>query len=319
MRNILVVVDSKRLQGAALARAAALSQRTGARLQVLMPVFELSIHASAELVDTEVQRLARQQYLDEHEAILAPCVAQLQAQGLDAGGEVVWSRKPYEAVIVRALDLGADLVVAELVRESFLRRWSAVRTAEWRLARFCPVPLMLVQEGAAPLPRRVTAAVDPVHPQARAGELDDRVLEQARALATLSGASLDVAHVFAYAPHARARSAKMKQWIDALREEDAAACMRFAQRHGIAPDAIARLEGEPVEALVQHCGDPGDLLVIGSQYRRGMDRMLLGSHAEPLISQAGCDLLLVRPDGLAADLEPEFIEYRGRFEADTLA
>ena len=300
---ILVVVDPAMHLTAGVRRAVELGRRSGARLHLLMTAFDSRIDATAELVDPEVERLARQQYIDVRLKWLGEYTAGLVGQGLRASCEVTWARKEYEAVIGKVLEGGADLVVKDLRRDLVLRRWSTIRTSDWRLARLCPVPLMLVQEDAPLLPSRVAAAVDPSHPGVRPADLDDRVVGAALPLAMTCGASLDLLHVFPYQRGNEGMAAKMDALIEELRRDDRLAFNRFADRHGVAPEQRLLLGGDMVAETLRHVETAGiDLLVIGSQYVSGFDRLLLGSNAEALVGQAACDLLIVRPGDFMPEL-----------------
>ncbi len=300
---ILVAVDPAMRPTAATRRALEIARRAKSRVHLCMPVFDVRIDATAELVHPEVERLAREQYIETRMRWLAAWSAELVEQGVDTSCEVIWAKAAHEALLARVIEMSPDLVVKDLVRESFLRRWSVVRSAESRLARLCPAPLMLVQEDAPAMPARIGVAVDPTHPHARPSELDDAVVKAALPLAMLANAPLDLMHVF---PHRRAsegRSATLDAKIEDLRREDADAFAKFAARYSVPPDRRSLLSGEPAEELLRHAEEKRlGLLVIGSQYLTAVDRFLLGSTAESLISQSPCDLLLVRPTGFRDEL-----------------
>lgn len=303
-QQILALVDPSMHQTAATRRAVELARRCGARLHLLMVAFDERIDATAELVDPEIANLARARYIDERLHWLAEWSVELTAQELRVTCEVQWAKSLHDAVIAKVLEIKPDLVVGDLHRESFLRRWSVIRSSDWRLARLCPAPLMLVHPDAAILPALVAAAVDPSHPQARAAGLDERVVQIALPIAMAAGAPIELVHVF---PHHRQNdrlSAKMDELIEQLRAEDRAGYWTFADQHSVPTESRVLLDGDPVEELLRYAErrDVG-LLVIGSQYRRGLDRLLLGSHAEALIAQAACDILLIRPDGFLEDLQ----------------
>ncbi|THD03134.1 hypothetical protein B1810_11150 [Panacagrimonas perspica] len=268
-----------------------------------MPTFNPRIDATAELVDPEVEQLARQQFIDIRLRWLAQWTADLVSQGLRATCEVTWARKEYEAVIGKVLEIGVDLVVKDLRRDSVLHRWSAIRSSDWRLTRLCPVPVMLVQADAPLLPSRIAAAVNPTHPEAHPAGLDDRVVKTALPIAMTCGASLELLHVFPYRREDEGMAAKMDELIGELREEDRLAFNRFADRNSVPQEQRMLLGGDPVTETLRHTETAGiGLLVIGSRYRSGLDRFILGSNAEALVSQATCDLLVVRPEDFGREL-----------------
>jgi nucleotide-binding universal stress UspA family protein len=55
------------------------------------------------------------------------------------------------------------------------------------------------------------------------------------------------------------------------------------------------LEGKPAAGIVKYAHDHGiDLIVIGTQGKRGIERFLLGSVAESIIRSAPCKVLVVK-------------------------
>jgi len=58
---------------------------------------------------------------------------------------------------------------------------------------------------------------------------------------------------------------------------------------------MALLTGKPAEEIVRFAKEKGvDLIVIGSQGKQGIARLLLGSVAEKVIRTAGCKVLVVK-------------------------
>lgn len=300
---ILALVDPAMRQTAATRRAVELTRRCGARLHLMMVAFDARIDATAELVDPEVERLARERFIEQRLRWLAEWTAGLVAQSLRITCEVVWAKAMHEAVIVKVLEMQPDLVITDLHHETFLRRWSAIRSSDWRLARLCPAPLMLVQPDATMVPALVAAAVDPAHPLAHSIDLDQRIVQAALPLAMACGAAIEMVHVFPHRQRDEGLSAKLDELIEQLRRDDSAAFRAFADSNSVPPESRLLLEGDPVVELLRYTErrDVG-LLVIGSLYRSGLDRLLLGSHAEALVAQAGCDLLLIRPADFGLEL-----------------
>ncbi|MCP9448333.1 MAG: universal stress protein [Nitrospira sp.] len=66
------------------------------------------------------------------------------------------------------------------------------------------------------------------------------------------------------------------------------------QRRGVRAEGLCR-SGNPVETLVEEAGRwEADLVVVGTQGRRGLSRLMLGSVAEGVLRRAGCPVLVVR-------------------------
>ena len=124
---------------------------------------------------------------------------------------------------------------------------------------------------------------------------------QAIELAKALGAELVLAHVGTdamlwregiYTPEVRALVEGQRKWAaDALAARAAALAgdgvtARAVVKVGVAWEEIVRLAAE----------EHADMIVMGTQGRTGLDRLLLGSVAERVIRQAPCPVLTVRPE-----------------------
>jgi universal stress protein E len=297
-RSILCVVDAAMQKTPAARRAVELCRRSGAQLHLLMVAFDLRIDATAELVDPEVSRLARERFIEQRLRWLGEWCSELAEQKLRVSSEVVWARKVHDAVLANVAERSPGLVVKDLHRRDVLKRWSVLSIDDSRLARVCPVPLMLVQADSRAGFARVGAAVDPGHAESRSTGLDDAVVRLAMPMAMLAGASLQLLHVVPHAAGREGLSIEIDELLERLREEDQDAFFGFADRYGVALEQRVLMTGDVVAELLRHVeGAQTDLLVIGSQFRKGLDRFLLGSHGESLVAQVPCDILLVRPEG----------------------
>jgi nucleotide-binding universal stress UspA family protein len=83
-------------------------------------------------------------------------------------------------------------------------------------------------------------------------------------------------------------------WSMIQREADAALARIRAMADGVNLETVV-LEGKPAPMIVEYAGANGiDLIVIGTQGKRGLERLLLGSVAESVIRSAPCRVLVVR-------------------------
>lgn len=296
---ILVALDEANRSTPALRRAAELGRRTGASLHLLSTFFDWEAESASELVSKEVGRLARKACVDKRLEALADLAESLRSTGLKVRHEVLWSGKPHDAILARTLDLQPDLVVRDLGRDQILGRLSTIRRTDWKLARQCPAPLMLVQKAGILLPKRIAAAVDPFHPDVPDAQvLDDKVVRAALPLAMASEAELQLVHVCPYRGKRSGSVPGMVESLARLRRDNDETYMAFAKRHGVPDENRVLLSGDPGHALLEFVDSQGiDLIVMGSEYRTGFERFMIGSTAEAVIANAACDILLVRPEG----------------------
>lgn len=66
------------------------------------------------------------------------------------------------------------------------------------------------------------------------------------------------------------------------------------RRNGLEAEGLCQ-SGDPLEAILSHAAQwRADVIAVGTQGRRGLARLLLGSVAEGLLRRAGCPVLIVR-------------------------
>lgn len=300
-RCILMIADhALERPSPAMRRAVHLARATGAELYVYLFEHSVAIDALGR-VNREVARLAREGFVRERESWLEEAVAPLAAD-LAIGTGVVWGAPAHRHVLDCIRELKPDLVIKDVHAEPSRLRPAPV---DWKLLRLCPVPLLLVNREAIALPHRLIAAVEPVAAEHREGMLNDRVVDEARSLAAVFGATVHVAFSFeAMPPMLVAEPALAVATIatlhDEMRAQAAVALRDFAASHRLPPDCQHLLGGPPAEALASLAADRhADVLVLGTTRRSSFDQALFGSTAERILHHAACDVLAVKPEGFA--------------------
>jgi nucleotide-binding universal stress UspA family protein len=124
---------------------------------------------------------------------------------------------------------------------------------------------------------------------------------QAVQLAKALGAEIVLAHVASeaplwregfYTPDVRAVFEGQRQWA----ADSLAARAEALTAEGVVARGVVRV-GLPWEEIVRlGAEEHADMIVMGTQGRTGLDRLLLGSVAERVIRRAPCPVLTVRPD-----------------------
>ena len=83
-------------------------------------------------------------------------------------------------------------------------------------------------------------------------------------------------------------------WVVIQREAEAAVARVHTLGEGVNLETVI-LEGKPAVEIVRFATENGiDLIVIGTQGKRGLERLLLGSVAEQVIRSAPCKVLVVK-------------------------
>jgi universal stress protein E len=172
--------------------------------------------------------------------------------------------------------------------------------------RYCAAPLMLLAELGPLLPRRIAAAVDTSSDLRLGDSLGERVLDAALGYGHLADAEVHLASAF---PILGSMATVYPVIDNSLAQAEArhrSALDRLGQAHAVPAERRHALRGETVHALNTLITERSiDLLVLGSIHRQGFDRLMLGSTAEALVSHAICDLLLIKPESVAAALRAQ--------------
>jgi len=287
LRIILVAVrDLRKKRNVAIERAAALAAGAGARLELFhdlsAPVYVDAVVGTGEPL-TGITREARNDALQRLERLAAP----LRARGLKVDTAAVWDYPPYEAVIRRALSIGADLVVAH--KHGHHRLPSLLGYTDWELLRLSPVPVLLIKNVRARPRAPVLAAIDPSHTDAKPANLDRHILENAAAVAAALRAPLHAVHVAAPWATTGAHRSALKGDV--------------ARIAGITPARTHLLEGIPDVLLpIAVRKLRAGMVVMGAMSRRGLRRWFIGNTAERLLDDLPCDLLIVKPAHFAVRL-----------------
>ena len=83
-------------------------------------------------------------------------------------------------------------------------------------------------------------------------------------------------------------------WGLMQREAEEALARVHTMAGGVKP-VTAVLSGKPAPEIVRYAAENGiDLIVIGTQGKRGIERLFLGSVAEAVVRTAGCGVLVVK-------------------------
>lgn len=132
-----------------------------------------------------------------------------------------------------------------------------------------------------------------------------RALDEAIAIAKLSGGTLEIAHavdeslVHAFTTHgaALADARQLEKALINSGETILDDAVNLARQAGLEPKKrlVAAPDMHAADQVAKAVGDSGaDLLVVGSHGRRGFRRLLLGSVAENLVRKVAVSVLLVR-------------------------
>ncbi len=174
-----------------------------------------------------------------------------------------------------------SLVVMFLSQRGFMPFYRA-------MIRRTDTPVLAVFEGRWHSPISLVAAIDPFHQQDEQTTRDIHLIQRTRELGRALAGRTTLFHSCHVPPYlADHRRDIERHFRQNLRE--------FVQDHGFANLPCVVDIGSPSEKLREYVSDNGvDILAIGSVARGFLDRYVLGSTADQILSVPPCDLLLLR-------------------------
>jgi universal stress protein E len=308
-QRIVAVIDPTASAQPALERAAWLARRLPAQLELLIndydPILgQAGTHARGLNADAAAK--ARAARLDAQLARLRALAAPLQAEGLEVSIDARWDHPLDEAIVRKAIDSHADIVVKDSHYHSALKR-SLFTNTDWGLIRNCPAKLLLVKSHVTAASPRVLAAIDPLHERDAAATLDKRILETAAALSSAVGAELHVLHAFDITPVIAASTEAMMmpmalpitEIADAMSAEHATAVHALTDAMKLPRERVHIPHGGARDQLVSMAQSlPADLVVMGAVSRSGLQRLFIGSTAEEVLDRLPCDVLIVKAEAI---------------------
>jgi universal stress protein E len=311
IRRILVPIkDLKAARLPAVLKAAQLAEACGAQLELFhclaAPLYsELYSLREQERGVEDLERERRAQALQRLEGI----AFRLRRHGIRVGVAAQWDFPAFEAIVRRALQIGADLVVIG-PHAGRHRLPALLRLTDWELLRTCPIPVLLVKNGRPYRHPSLLAAIDPSHAFAKPLQLDRRILRMGRTLGEALHGQLHAVHAYARLPAAgiSPRGLSPIGWLRLERATVKAATARFARALRTARIARSRrylIASEPADAIIEaarrsRCA----IVILGAVSRSGMRRLLIGNTAERVLDTLGCDLLVVKPAKFPNLIEP---------------
>ncbi|MGA9572919.1 MAG: universal stress protein [Lysobacterales bacterium] len=307
IRRILVLVDPDQVLHAplqdsgVLQRAIQLAQTSGAELELFHPYhdasLELGLFANREEVNLEKERVTN------HAATrMAELALQLKSSGVSARHEVRWDHPPADAILRKIADSRADLVIKETRAPDYIM--GLADHSDWELIRNSPAHLWFVKEGAPLTGTILTAVGGTAWEEGIMTPSDFEVFEVGNSIADKINAQnrpihcYEVPRVEAYASYeplfAGMTSISRRNWEDVARLHGQA-IDDFAEHFGINRDQVLVSKGHPAEVMPEMARElSAGLLVMGARNMGRWQRVFNPVTAEPVLSDAPCDVLFVK-------------------------
>ncbi|MDZ7770773.1 MAG: universal stress protein [Woeseiaceae bacterium] len=257
--------------------------------------------------DERKMQESRAEYRSNIENWLAKCAENLKKDGIDATTSIAWHSPRYEAILEKAREINADLIIRSARKHSKLERL-LISATDWELIRHAPQTVWLVKKRPGPDGARLNAlaAVDPVHAEEKKVGLDKLILNAAADIAAPNNGSLHLFHAWqpgaaiapaiAAGPHVPMPVVRVDSGlVDSMREERQKLLGELAREHSIADSDVHLQEGAVTDTLDDVVDDNAiDVVVAGGVSRGRFERLVIGSTAEAILESVDCDIVIVK-------------------------
>jgi universal stress protein E len=229
-------------------------------------------------------------------------VGRARRAGVASDSSVIWDYPPYEAIVRRAREVDADLIIAECHEGLRAKPW-LMRLTDWELLRLSPIPVLLLRTRRRWRQEpRILAAVDPLHAHDKPAALDGRIVDTARRWARPLGGKVTVLHAN-YPPlqtfvmsDPLGGAVTLAEVYEARKQAASQAFTRFADRHHVPADERLLIDSDPVHGIPRAAREwRADLVVMGAVSRSGLRRVFIGNTAERVLATLPCDVLVLKP------------------------
>ncbi len=295
IRNIFVVIEASLDQQPAFERAAYLAEATGASLHLFMCAYDRAIGIATFLSGSQ-RDVFIQTIVDGSQVKLDRLAASLADKEIEVSTETVWNRHPSDAII-KAVGAGDFDLLMKCAR-SAVPREGMFNQVDWKLMRYSPCPVMLVETGQWDEVGQVLAAVNAAPDKAIHETLNKAILDSANYLATELNFELHL--VCAYpAPPVFAPVSKASDSLANYRSKMSTMVIenlkRLGEEYGVLEEHQHAIEG-PVDWVIPKVSKDlvAEFVVMGNVSRKSGTGVSIGNTAESILDQLRTNVLMVR-------------------------
>ncbi|MFH1438875.1 MAG: universal stress protein [Pseudomonadota bacterium] len=281
IEKILFATDFSKAADSALESAVVAAKAFESELVVLAVIPEVKgSPIAADMVRIQVEQKLKE--LSE----------KITASGVKTGDPIAVFGTPFDQILKHADSLDVNIVMLGSGEKTEEDRFQLGITAE-QLVRQSSKPVWIVKKGAASAIKNILCPVD-------LSEHSRFALETAVHLARGFGAGLTVLTVVEpigkiYGFPVKIPESVEQEWLQRNEKEFDAFCKDF-DFHNVDHDNVIRV-GKPASQILDAAGETSpDLIVMGSEGKTGLTRILLGSVAEKVIRELPCAVMTVKSE-----------------------
>ncbi len=307
INKILVCLDPVQDKQPALEKAIYLAKAYNADIELFLVVYNRGLISNLFFNSDELDA-AKQGYVNTQKRWVDSYLSSVTDAGLQCRIDVVWHKPLYEAIIKKAVETQADLVIKSTHHHPTINKVFFTPN-DWQLLKSCPVPLLLAKASTQSEYKNVLSAIDPTHAHDKPEALDPLNIQSAMSLSESVNAECHVAHCHDPISYQLWSDIGMgmgvgmgpadftmgeenyNEYLEQIKQNQKKKFDNVIQGFDIREANQHLKEGYPETLLPELVDELSvDCLVLGSTYHSG----LVGSTAEKILDQVNCDILSVQ-------------------------
>jgi len=304
IKKILAVVDPSKSDQTALKRSFELAHKSGAKITAFLTIYDFSYEMTT-MLSLDEREAMRTAVINDRIAWINSLIEEFQ-EDLNIDCKVIWHNRPFESIIQTVLKENYDIVLKGTHEHATLK--SVIFTpTDWHLIRKCPCPVLLIKEHLWPANGNIVAAVNASADDVQHQELNQRIINDAKFIASLIDGNLHLVNSYPGTPVNIAIEIPEfdpTQFNETVKAHHTQTCHELALQHNIPENQCHIKEGLPEDIIPIVANElDAELIVMGTVGRTGLSAALIGNTAEHVIDSLNCDVLALKPDGYISPLD----------------
>ncbi len=305
VNKILAVLDADSQQQKALNRALHLARLSGAKLTLLLSIYDFSYEMTTMLAAEERDTM-RDSLINDRKVWIEDLLEDYNTRDIDIEIEVIWHNRPFEAIIETAIKGNYDVIIKATHQREGIANLFFTPT-DWHLLRKAPCLVLLVKEHDWPEHGKILAAIHTTGEQEHHQSLNQRITEAAQEFAGWLRSDVHLVNAYPGAPvtiAAEIPEFDTGSYRESLKDSHQQALAEHGEKFSIPADNQHVHEGLPEQVVPELAEElDAELVVLGTIGRTGFSAALLGNTAEHVIERLNCDLLAVKPEGFQSPVK----------------
>jgi len=294
--KIFVVLEPQQQEQLAFNRAVYLAKATGASLHLFVCAYDIAIGIATFLSGAQRENIIRT-VIDGNKVMVETLARKLKSDDIEVTTEVIWRRQASESIITALKDSGCDLLIKKAKLHSRVQE-VIFSHIDWNILRFATCPVLLVKNGQWDEIGQVLAAVNAAPEDAVHTELNNKILEAARYLASKLDFELHLVSAYPAPPIYLPMSSDGKNPVNYRKKMSkmvADNTGKFARQFSVEDEHVHLVEG-PVDWVIPTVSRDivAEFVVMGTVARQRMGGMALGNTAEHILDELNCDVLVLK-------------------------